>query len=58
MNTIEDFTLLNSLNTSIRVDAKRYGIGNLQLMDLAHLYYQNNGKCKPRNLFDLLKVVE
>lgn len=48
---------LCKLNTSIRVDAKRLGIPNYQLMALDELFHQENGNSKPENLIDLLEVV-
>ena len=45
------------LNTSIRVDAKRFGISNIQLIELDELYHQENGINPPNNLIDLLDVL-
>lgn len=53
-----DESVLNRLNTAIRVDAKKYGISNSQLTNLTCLYYRENGKMEPRNLIDLLRVIE
>jgi hypothetical protein len=58
MELMFDELVLNRLNTAIRVDAKKYGISNGQLVNLTNLYYQENGKMEPRNLIDLLRVIE
>lgn len=58
MELIFDESVLNRLNTPIRVDARRYGISNSQLVNLTNLYYQENGKQEPRDLIDLLRVIE
>jgi len=54
---LRDTDLLGFLNTAIRVDAKRYGISNIQLIELAKLYFEANGKHPPENLGDLLGVL-
>ena len=45
------------LNTSIRVDAKRYGIPNYQLIELDRIYHEENGEHPPQSLVDLLEVL-
>jgi len=48
---------LCKLNTSIIVDAKRYGIPFYQLLELDMEYHRINGDQHPQNLLDLLEVV-
>ena len=46
------------LNTSIRVDAKRLGIPNFQLIELDELYHREHGYDKsPESMKELLEVV-
>ena len=45
------------VNTSISVDAKRFGISNYQLEELHNEYHRVNGKHPPNNFIDLLEVV-
>lgn len=54
---LNDNNLLGFLTTAIRVDAKVYGISNLQLIELTKLYFESNGKRPPKNLGDLLGVL-
>lgn len=48
---------LCKLNTSIRVDAKRIGIPNWQLIELHEEYHRINGKQNPMDIRELLGVV-
>jgi hypothetical protein len=48
---------LCEVNTSIRIDARRYGISYWQLEALHREYHEINGCHPPDNLVDLLEVV-
>ena len=48
---------LCEVNTSIRIDAKRFGISYCQLQELHKEFHRVNGSHPPDNFIDLLEVV-
>lgn len=55
----EELKLLDKINTNLKIDAKRFGITNLQLIDLLDEYFREGGEKPPEKIVfkDLLKVV-
>ena len=54
---VVEVIFLCELNTQIRVDGKRLGIPNYQMIELDQLYHEENGYKKPESFMDLLDVV-